>query len=253
VEGLPSLVKFLSSAEDCPVAERCVGVFPTRCNKDAEGYFYGQHYCGHNNAFLAPVTYVAVAAKNPRYPISFHPGVEVTTTERATPYIFLQFLIVAENGQARMYALVGDPSALVPSPTLLHRYVVLGMKTGTEASFSVTSPLKECDPATLQRLKEGAGAFVADLTPHQLKQKSHGPQPAASVEESHLQPMQLRDRADIARRDALRASAATEAAKDTGATESSGRRSSTVFIPTLRTLSTTPLTMASHTALRPHR
>jgi hypothetical protein len=166
---------FLGSGYECPVSERCVAMFPTRCSKAAEGYFYGQMYCGHNKSLLSPTKFVAVLSSKARFPSSFHPGTQVTVTGRPDDeYIFLQFLIAVEPGQSRLYALLGNPAALLPSPTLLHRYVCVSLKVGTEASFEVSSPLAECEPETLARLTEGADSFLKDITAIQLKNKDFG-------------------------------------------------------------------------------
>ena len=174
-EFIATLTKtgFLSDTDDCPVSERCVAYMPSRCSKTVEGVFYGQFYNGLNNSLLAPTEYHAVPSTGPRYPTSFHQGVEVKVPGRNETYIFLQFLITVTD-QARHFALLGNPAALVASPTLLHRYFIVGMKTGAAATFEVVNPLVDCDPAILARLKDGIDAFLADIAACQLKNKEFG-------------------------------------------------------------------------------
>lgn len=166
---------YLRDADDIALAERCVGMFPTRCAKGAEGFFYGQWYTGFNNSILAPDTYSAAKTANaPRIPSSFHCGAHVTLTGRPETYVFLKFLIAIEPGQARFFALLANPAALLASPTLIARYVIVSMKTGAEASFQA-SLIDECEPETLSRLKTGADIFTADVTAVQLKNNMYGP------------------------------------------------------------------------------
>ena len=167
---------FIHDSDDIPLSERVVGVFMARCSKVAEGYFYGQYDQGANNSLLAPSKFVHVEASTtkPRFPTSFHPGVEVTFRDRSEKWVFLHFLIIQEPGQARFFAVVGNPAAEVASPSILHRFAVVPMKIGSEANFNVTSPLVECEPMILHRLTEAGRQFTRDITAAQLKRGEWG-------------------------------------------------------------------------------
>ena len=210
---------FIPDADDCPISERCVAMFPTRCSKAAEGYFYGQAYCGLDDKLLSPTTYEAVPASRARFPSTINPGMEVTLAGRTDVYVFLQFLIHVEPGQTRLYALLGNPASMLPSPTLHSRYQyrTVSLKTGTEATFEVCSPVNLCTSDVLVRLKEGAVAFLADLTAAQLKSKEFAPPPQAPLEggEGKFDPPDLRAR-QPAKPPAKSDSGATPKRKKTG-------------------------------------
>jgi hypothetical protein len=164
---------FVKDDDDGPIGERCVAVMMGRSSKDPEGYFYGQYYLGYQNRLLAPDSYSTVdaGATRPRYPVNLQSGTMVTLEDDATqqPYTFLRFIILQEPGQARFWALLGNPAALLPSPTLLNRYAIIGLKASSEPTFAAAPELSECRLPILSRLRGGVENFLADLTAAQLK------------------------------------------------------------------------------------
>ena len=193
---------FLEESEDVPAAERAVAIFVTRSGVGIEGTFYGAERIGMDECFLSPCSFRAIpvaktttsrggSSAPPRYPHSFHTGCEITIEGRGEVYVFLKFLIQIESQQSRFYALVGNPSALLPSPTIQHRYGVVALKNKKGGpTFSVTSPLKLCEQETLDRLLEGSVAYAHDITAAELKRGDHGLPPLPTS----YDPPNLRDR-----------------------------------------------------------
>ena len=177
---------FIYDADDIPLAERCVGVVVTKSALAAEGFFYGQFYCGQDGALLAPDAFRAVvpATAHARFPSNINPGDFVTLPSRDEQYVLVNFLIAMEATQARCYALLGNPAALLgnptallPSPTtLLHRFAIVSLFNGKpkEANFQLASPARQCERQELTRLREEGGAFVKGASAGQLKRGEFG-------------------------------------------------------------------------------
>ena len=158
---------FIVDAADVAPPERCVGMFLARCNKEAEGYFYGANPpLGQNACFVAPDVYRAVPCKtaNCRFPHSFRAGTIVKAGERTHEYVFVTTLISAEPGQVRFWALLGDEDALAVSSTLRPRYFVVPFMRGREANMEVPQPATQCETDALERFQAGTAEFLAEFT-----------------------------------------------------------------------------------------
>jgi hypothetical protein len=90
-------------ADDDPVSDRAVGVMFARSGKEAEGYFYGAFYCGHNGSLLAPTAYKAItpALASARFPRDISQGDSITFADRNDEWALLHFVIAIEAGQCR--------------------------------------------------------------------------------------------------------------------------------------------------------
>ena len=185
---------FLPDAEDCPISERCVAVMPDRSQKEEEGFFFGQFYSGHDSRILAPAVYRAntTQPQRSRFPSSFECGDKVTVIDDLVEYVFLRFLILTDNGQARFYALLGNAGALLQSPTLLRRFTIVGLKVGSDSNLKVTG--ESCEMEVVNRLREGGDLAVKDLTVGQLRNGNHGLtqlEPAQKEQQPQPPPQQL--------------------------------------------------------------
>ena len=123
---------FISDEDDVASTDRAVHLMLARCQKAAEGYFYGTGELGKDDCFLAPSSYEAVpcATKDVRYPVSFGVGSHVHYLQEPTVYTLVSFLVSSEPGQVRFYALLGDERALELSVTLRPRYAVVQLCDG---------------------------------------------------------------------------------------------------------------------------
>ena len=123
---------FISDEDDVASTDRAVHLMLARCQKAAEGYFYGTGELGKDDCFLAPSSYEAVpcATKDVRYPVSFGVGAHVHYLQEPTVYTLISFLVSSEPGQVRFYALLGDERALEISETLRPRYAVVQLVDG---------------------------------------------------------------------------------------------------------------------------
>ena len=134
---------FIDDIDDVPCIDRAAYLYIARCQKAAEGYFFGTgSFMGKEQCFQAPDRYQAVhcATKEVRYPVSFGVGSHVQYLDEPEKFVLITFLIASEPSQVRFYALLGDERSLEISSELRPRYRVVHLTNADKEAVLTVLP-----------------------------------------------------------------------------------------------------------------